>query len=246
MKNLFKLLSLLFIVSLVFTSCDDDSTSPSADYGEYMPMTIGSWWIQNTYESDATWADVELLSSDSVVVVGEATVAGRLAKLFVTYDRETGEAYDTSYQHFDKSKLSLYGELQFGVEDMNWREMLDFNKTSKVIFDTTLQNIDFEEGTFNGTLKYNYTMGANQNLTLKGASYPSKVINYLIKLNGSVIAMGIPVATVDVTGEINTYFAKNIGQAQSLQKMTQKITAFGQVNTTTDYIKTVIVDWNIK
>jgi hypothetical protein len=89
MKN-FKLLSILFLVSLIIISCDKEKQEPKVDFSKFI---IGEWYVKQIVENGVE----ELLDDcDKLSTMEFTTTLDVFAISMVTYDDGSGKPYCTS------------------------------------------------------------------------------------------------------------------------------------------------------
>jgi hypothetical protein len=98
----YHLLLLALATSILIISCSDNSTEPTKEK-DYLPFSIGNYWIYEVKELDGGSNPIKDLGIDSMVVVGEATMNERAGvELHVFRD---GVRFDTLYLSVEDGSL---------------------------------------------------------------------------------------------------------------------------------------------
>lgn len=225
MKHFNLIISSFALIAVLLVSCsENESNSPivpsQTDYSQYFPMTIGSWWIIENYTLDDEMNRTEMTSKDSLVVVGEESLAGKTASIFISYDLASGFPTDTSYYYIDGSIIYEYTTLTPFDGGKDWLPTYDFALNSKfTVLDTNVTNADMGDGSlFTGNVKATINKGTDKTLEVKGKSFQTKAFDLSMVLSGTINA-GLEVA-MNMAMDGNIYFAKGIGNVQTLSKAT--------------------------
>ncbi len=246
MKNIKKLFLVLTMSTFVILlSCNEESTNTptTTDYSSYYPMTVGSWWVNESWRTDENFVADSLLSRDSTVIVSEEMKGGKNAKVIITFDTFTGETIDTSYEYFENNSVYEWEQSSPFSEEEGWIERGSFTKTKITIIDTNVTDANFADAfIFSGNLKMEITKGINKTVSLKNTDYTAMTSDQMMTMEGTMTIPGI--GSVPLTMEMSgtMFLVKNIGKAQMLTTMSTSAMGMSEM----EYNKQILVDWSIK
>ena len=182
-KSAALIMTTIISLLLVLTSCEDN-TNPNPVESDYFPLTLGNYWVFNSYElynNNRKISGTE--KRDSVVVEKKLTLEGKTASLLSVYRDE--QIYDSIYISKETSKVyMLFDENDIDVPNFKsqWFLIADFSKTSNTewhLYDSILTNYsyNFEDSTINTT--YHHTINGRfeyeENFPYNNVSIKSKV-----------------------------------------------------------------------
>ena len=177
------ILTIIISLLMVLTSCEDN-TSPKPAETDYYPLTIGNYWIFNTYDLNSNHQKISGTEKrDSIVVEENHEIEGRTA--FLLYVYRNNQIYDTIYIARENQNIyMLFDENDIDVPNFKkqWCIIADFSKTINTewhLYDSILTNYsyNFEGSTINTT--YHHTINGKleniENFQIKDTSYKSKI-----------------------------------------------------------------------
>jgi|GEM_PF-4834698 len=243
--NIFLGVITILILSILI-SCSEDSSNnptPTTDYSAYYPMTVGSWWVTESWRTDENFIPDSLIARDSTVVIGEEMKGGKLAKVKIVFDTFTGLLVDTTYEYYENNTLYYWGQANpFEEEGEGWLVRGSFITDKITMIDTTFENLDLEGFPFSGSLKMETVRGVQKIVNVKNQDYSAYTFDIIFNLNGTLKIPGF--GDVPISNEMKgtAFLVKNIGLAQMLT--TSIATSFGMSESS--YEKQILVDWSIK
>ncbi len=151
----------------------------------YFPMTTGNYCVYNTYEIDSAGSDRLISSNDTLRVIGDTLIKGKVYKKF------WGKEYGFNTKMINR----YYRENTMYVLDTNNDKLL-----SKVHRGDTLYYHDYGSG-----IGFSYGMMAYppETITIDGVNY-----NEIIQRNHYVVSVN---AASKSTSILKNYYALNIG-----------------------------------
>jgi hypothetical protein len=219
-------LSMLAIAgSLLFglSSCTEDTvTDPPAQQSSYFPAAQGNYQVVKYTQMDDN-NQPALSFYDSTRYVSKTTIDGKEAYIAVTFNPETGIAYDTTYYsnegnaawHFF-SPVSFQGLSPFNFSE-RWIKIGDFNSsaTTWTTLDTNLVDIPFQYQTMSftgsGNVKQTYTKKELMNVALDNGSTVQAQRFEQVTSFAFVVKTGIFDVPVNFDHKEQLYFAKDMG-----------------------------------
>jgi|GEM_PF-2500090 len=122
-----KILNMLFVIFICFLASCTEVTNPSYidDIEEYMPLSIGNYWVYDVYDSLYNRSYI-----DSMVVVSDTTIMDK--KMFVVHNYSNEYLRDTGYYCVSDYSIALYGKV---LMPLLWTpDESCFSKQTKKIF----------------------------------------------------------------------------------------------------------------
>jgi hypothetical protein len=101
-----KIFNLLLVIIFCFLASCSEVTNPSyiEDIQDYMPLSIGNYWVYDVYDSLKSESHI-----DSMVVVSDTTILNK--KMFVVHNFRDGAIRDTGYYCISGNSIALYGKV---------------------------------------------------------------------------------------------------------------------------------------
>ncbi|MFH1051267.1 MAG: hypothetical protein V1779_10120 [bacterium] len=122
-----KYCNLLFVILICFLASCSEVTNPSYidDIEEYMPMSIGNYWVYDVYDSLNNVSHI-----DSMVVVSDTIINNK--KMFAVYNFRNEFLRDTGYYCTTDNSIALYGKV---LMPLLWTpDAACFSKQTKKIY----------------------------------------------------------------------------------------------------------------
>ena len=216
--------------SFLLVSCfgDEESTpiSPTEEikWQDYFPLSVGSWWVIERFETDSTFIPKTNSLKDSVVVTGISTIDGKEVFVVETYIHDGSTLYETNYYYGEGSKVFSYDTL-YGSGTLGWVLLADFELSKQfVVEDTNTTNVVWNGGqVFTGYLKISLDSCYKTNLDVFGNNLPAYSLEKYSKFEGDVIISGVLNLEVYSEGFITLVYAKGVGFAEEKTKAYQDL-----------------------
>jgi hypothetical protein len=232
-----KTLALLAVISLVFTACDDNTTTPTPTEDNYYPVAVGNYWIYDSYvvDKDGTEA-TEISNSDSVYVVAAEENA---TQAYTTYTINTDMNYNKAdemtqdvnlFRFSDDKKLhadilylfpqthpllnTIKSMIGTQISNIGYVQIADFKAIEPWIL---LPEFTMDTLTLAGyqvkdiTYTINGEHEAQQTIDVNGTNYACEVMAITHKLKGKVTVTGLGDVPVEINIKIDNYYAKDMG-----------------------------------
>jgi len=181
--KLTKIFLLVLTCSFIgLVSCEEEASSPTGTNSDALsvqdlfPMTVGSWWMYETYETNAEGVKVGESGFDSVYVAGIETIDGFEAYEMVTVSTDAeGFTYTESMDYrYEGDKVLMYltfedDEMLSDIEDQ-WITFADLQMTTWSILDESFTKTMTEGG---------MDIDVDYEFNIKGSHESETTYNYL-------------------------------------------------------------------
>lgn len=222
----------VFIVILAFYSCNDDSTSPSANNVNNIPTTIGTYWIRETMYLDKNNEFCKKNPvKDSFVLVQKKEHFGKMSNRYYSF-YYTGSSYlfwKHYYLYKENSNLYISSEyfnnyyyytsrlkLPLDVVDKWLLVASDNNTWTQEV--QTYKDVPFEfrngddmlDALFNGQMIINSQNAGIDTLIIQGQNYITKKYINKVVYTGNITVNQV-VTELDLTTNFTFWLAEDIG-----------------------------------
>ncbi len=242
------------ILGLGLVGCSNETTP--TEPGTYVISTAGSYFVHAKREfdiDDAGVIDTNDLLSDSVVITGTKTIAGRSAVESIMYVGDV--AVDTTYDSQQGSVVSTLFPLEFSVFGApvalgsKWVNLFDENATSWVALRDTVPQFTIDggpSGSYSGTGGLNFVGKkiGTETVTIGGKSISTTkvelTLNITLYLDFGVTIVPLPIQLV------RTYwFANKIGWVK-ISQPAKLVNLPGVPALPIDGQETTLIRYNVK
>jgi hypothetical protein len=215
--------SILLFIGLFFLSCSKDNpVDNNQTFANYLPVTVGSYWIYDTYTLDSNSQRTSLVPQiDSTIVTGTIVKLGYEGSIFTSYTIDSGRVStgtDVFYRS-DSSKIWVYTNIitnmlppQMPIQiNEQWMLLANPNDDDWKIMEQNFENLQILPGTsFNG----NHTVWGSKvgPSTVQIGTKQFQTIKYLMKItfSGTMTTIGGDIP-INFTRNTYLYFAEDIG-----------------------------------
>lgn len=241
-------------ISMLLSSCSDDSNGPSTK-GDMLPLTNGTYWLYDNYEIDSNGVAYKIDGYDSVVVAGTSTIMEKTASIVKTISINPDGTADTptdNYYYLENSN-ALYMHSKAFTDALSsslfpiqltekWMKIADEDDEDWKVYE---ENIDAIQGPFGtvitGKVIITGERGGTKNFTVKNKSISTNEYKMNINFTGSATLNNIPIG-LNFDRVMLLYFADGIGL------VSQKMSAFKLpiVNLPLPGSETILTNYSIK
>ncbi|MFC2131026.1 hypothetical protein ACFLSQ_06290 [Bacteroidota bacterium] len=214
------------------TSGNNGKTIPTGKV-KYFPDEAGSYWIYETFQLDSNNGKISnSISYDSVIVEGELLKAGKKAKLFVTYTKQSGN-YSKELERFysieDKKLYSIQSYLGIFLEgfpinivnfsDEEWVKIVDPEDDLWRIYRLKFEDAGIPDMPFlqmSGKIDILASWEGTKTFNIKGKSVIANEYLMTFELDADIDIPLVGKLNISVDRDLYQYYADDIGLIQSV------------------------------
>jgi|GEM_PF-4498741 len=226
----------------------DDNGNGTTAKVRYFPVSIGSYWIYETYQLDTmNRVDKTTKSFDSIFVEADIVKANKKAKYFIKYSKTTGNYQKSGEDFFALEGNKLYTLQTYlskffrGVpfqlanfSSAEWIKIVDHEDDLWRIYrmklvNTTIPNLPFV--TLNGKIDVLASYEGKKKLNIDGKSIEADEFLITFEFDADMNVPFVGVLNIGIERELYQYYANDIGLVyENLNSSALSFPLIGNIN----------------